>query len=140
MNLNPGMMDVADRCLRGRYEPLLQGYRDVSFHVRAGVAGEELLRFVRGNSVHQIVAAASVAQQRMENMSVSLQSFLIERSPCPVLLVAPGRDCANAGRERMLSQRHPGAGNNVLDLGGFRRRIQAEVQGGGSGKGLFGWS
>jgi hypothetical protein len=129
MGFNPGMMDVAEKSLRERYEPALQGYAKVSFHVLAGVVGVELLRFARRNAVDQIVLPAAAAQKGTEQMAVSLQSFLLERSPCPVLLVSPGRDRVASISRRSEARRGTGGGNKVLDLLEFRWRSRRGSQG-----------
>ncbi len=125
MNLNPGLLEVALKSLRDRYEPALHGRGGVFFHVRNGVVGVELLRFIRKNRIEGAVVPLAVAQRDLPSMPATLQALLLERCPCPLAFISPGRagraaDFASRPLMGVLSERS----SNVLSMDRYRRRLE----------------
>lgn len=126
MDLNPEILAVAERSLRNRYGPMTADLRVATFHVLTGVEKVEILRFVRRHKIQLVIVPVSVAQRVLPDSSVTLEAFLIERSPCPVLFVTPGRRVPTAASPKEGSHL---SGSKVLPLHGRRpKRHQGSRQ------------
>lgn len=120
MGLNPEIVNVAEQSLRDRYEPLMKGYKGASFHVLNGVAGVEILRFIRKHRVEQALLARSVAQKPLPNGASTLECMLLEHCPCAILFVAPGRRMPHLSAEPGLASAYRQRASKILDLGRYR--------------------
>ncbi len=125
MDLNPEILAVAERSLRSRYGPMISDLPVATFHVLTGVERVEILRFVRRHKIQLVIVPVSAAQRVLPDSSATLEAFLIERCPCPVLFVTPGRRAPTAASPKEGSHF---SGAKVLPLRGRRPKRH---QGGG---------
>jgi len=100
MELNPEILVVAERSLRNRYGPMIGDRQGATFHVLSGVERVEILRFVRRYKIELVIVPVSVAQRVLPDSSATLEAFLVERCPCPVLFVTPGRRNRTGGSSK----------------------------------------
>jgi hypothetical protein len=122
MGLNPEISSIAEQALKDRYGPALKQFTGVSFHVLNGVAGVEILRFVRRHGVQQVYMAQGVAQRKLSGTSTTLHDLLLERCPCAILLVYPGRGLPD---REVVASGESGVRNKtpkVVYLDRYRRR------------------
>jgi hypothetical protein len=117
MALNPELMAVAERSMRGRYDPALARGVEASWHVASGIAGIEVLRFIRRHAVDQALVALAVARRELPSTQGTLEAMLLDRSPCPVLFLSPGRGTSR--REARVAPPRKGR-SNVLALAARR--------------------
>jgi hypothetical protein len=120
MGLNPEIIDVAEESLRERYGAALERFPRTSFHVLSGVAGVEILRFIRKHRVEQLVVARSVAQRKIMNMPTTLEGLLLTRCPCPTVFVAPGRRTQAHAAHASAAPKDSGIDSNVIRMDGYR--------------------
>lgn len=126
MDLNPEILAVAERSLRGRYGPMIGDVLAATFHVLTGVERVEILRFVRRHKIQLVIVPVSVAQRVLPDSSATLEAFLTERCPCPVLFVTPGRRAPTAASPKEGSHV---SGSKVLSLSNRRpKRRQGSRQ------------